>query len=98
MELSKRERHLRFPSLPYGGRSGIKQGMTLKLAAAKGLSSNSLENYRGPAGDRVLIQIKMRGPQTAAQIGERLGTTGENARQLLKRWPAVSDGPSRFGA
>lgn len=59
--------------------------MTLKLAAAKGLSSSSLENYRGPAGDRVLIQIKMRGPQTAAQIGERLGTTGENARQLLMK-------------
>jgi predicted ArsR family transcriptional regulator len=59
--------------------------MTLKIAATKSLSSPDLENYRGPAGDRVMIQIKMRGPQTATQIGERLGTTGENARQLLMK-------------
>ncbi|TIX87270.1 transcriptional regulator [Rhizobium sp. P44RR-XXIV] len=47
------------------------------------MSSNSLEKQRGAAGERVLLEIKMRGPQTSAQLGQRLGTTGENARQLL---------------
>ncbi|NLS01546.1 transcriptional regulator [Rhizobium sp. P38BS-XIX] len=47
------------------------------------MSSHSLEKQSGLAGERVLLEIKMRGPQTAAQLGQRLGTTGENARQLL---------------
>ncbi|WP_158970823.1 helix-turn-helix transcriptional regulator [Chachezhania sediminis] len=50
------------------------------------MSSKSLENYawspRGPA-DRILMQLKMHGPQTSGQTGERLGITGEAARQQL---------------
>ncbi|KQU88092.1 hypothetical protein ASD00_29220 [Ensifer sp. Root31] len=47
------------------------------------MSTYSLEKQRGHAGERVLLELKMRGPQTAAQVGQRLGTSGENARQLL---------------
>ncbi|WP_246739512.1 metalloregulator ArsR/SmtB family transcription factor [Martelella sp. HB161492] len=37
------------------------------------------------AGERVLMQLKMLGPMTAADIGRHLHTTGEAARQQLKR-------------
>lgn len=37
------------------------------------------------AADRVLMQLKMKGPQTAAEIGKCLKTTGEAARQQLVR-------------
>ncbi|NKC28248.1 transcriptional regulator [Ochrobactrum ciceri] len=39
---------------------------------------------RSPA-ERVMLTLKMRGAQTAAAIGEHLGTTGEAVRQQLVR-------------
>jgi predicted ArsR family transcriptional regulator len=36
-----------------------------------------------PAGERLLVLLKMRGPQTAADLGAVLGITGEAARQQL---------------
>jgi predicted ArsR family transcriptional regulator len=59
--------------------------MTLKIPSARNMLSNDLVNQRRPPGERVLIELKMRGAQTAAQLGARLGTTGENARQLLMK-------------
>ena len=38
-----------------------------------------------PARDKVLFQLKTRGPQTAGQIGRRLGVTEVAVRQHLKR-------------
>jgi predicted ArsR family transcriptional regulator len=38
-----------------------------------------------PARDKVLFQLKTRGPQTAGQIGRRLGVTEVAIRQHLKR-------------
>lgn len=40
------------------------------------------------AADRLLRQLKTRGPQTAADLGATLGTTGEAARQQLMRLAA----------
>jgi predicted ArsR family transcriptional regulator len=36
-----------------------------------------------PAGERLLLLLKTRGPQTAADLGTALGITGEAARQQL---------------
>jgi predicted ArsR family transcriptional regulator len=41
-----------------------------------------------PVADRLLVLLKSRGPQTAADLGRTLGTTGENARQQLTRLAA----------
>lgn len=52
------------------------------------MSSDSLEKSAVPsrgAGDRLLLLLKNRGPQTAASLGKALGTTGEAARQQLSR-------------
>ena len=38
--------------------------------------------------DRILFQLKTRGPQTAADIGTRLGITPTGARQHLVRLQA----------
>lgn len=38
-----------------------------------------------PATERLLMLLKMRGPLTAAELGQAIGTTGENARQHLAR-------------
>jgi predicted ArsR family transcriptional regulator len=38
-----------------------------------------------PAGERLLMLLKTRGPQTAADLGARLGVTGEAARQQLAK-------------
>lgn len=38
-----------------------------------------------PASDRLLMALKMRGPQTSAVLGAQLGITGEAARQQLLR-------------
>lgn len=38
-----------------------------------------------PASDRLLMALKMRGPQTSAVLGGHLGITGEAARQQLLR-------------
>jgi len=52
------------------------------------MSSDDLENYtwspRGPA-ERILITLKMQGALTSSQIGEKLGITGEAARQQLTK-------------
>ncbi|AJY45917.1 helix-turn-helix transcriptional regulator [Martelella endophytica] len=37
------------------------------------------------AAERILMQLKMRGPLTSAEFGKLLGTTGEAARQQLMR-------------
>jgi predicted ArsR family transcriptional regulator len=41
-----------------------------------------------PARDRILVLLKTRGPQTAADLGTALGITGEAARQQLVRLAA----------
>lgn len=41
-----------------------------------------------PVGDRILLLLKTRGPQTAADLGTALGSTGENARQQLVKLAA----------
>src|SRR5262245_3676428 len=52
------------------------------------MSSNDLENSPRPAADRFLFLLKMRGPQTAADLGKATGVTGEAARQQLVRLAA----------
>lgn len=54
------------------------------------MSRQRLENIPAPrsAADRLLTLLKMKGPQTAADLGTALGTTGENARQQLSRLAA----------
>lgn len=53
------------------------------------MSSDALLNSKGWAvrtpAQRILMALKMYGPQTAPEIGKRLGTTGEAARQQLVR-------------
>jgi predicted ArsR family transcriptional regulator len=41
-----------------------------------------------PAGERLLVLLKMRGPQTAAVLGAALSITGEAARQQLVKLAA----------
>src|SRR5262245_10602517 len=41
-----------------------------------------------PARDRLLVRLKTRGPQTAADLGTALGITGEAARQQLVKLAA----------
>ena len=55
------------------------------------MSTSELENSRlqarsGP--DRLLLLLKTRGQQTAAKLGQAIGTTGENARQQLTKLAA----------
>src|SRR6478672_4875575 len=52
------------------------------------MSSTHLENYGRPAADRFLLLLKMRGPQTAADLAKTTGVTGEAARQQLVRLAA----------
>lgn len=55
------------------------------------MSSNDFEKWHHsprPVADRLLTLLKTRGPQTAADLGEALGTTGENARQQLGKLAA----------
>jgi predicted ArsR family transcriptional regulator len=49
------------------------------------MSSRDLENLVRPSADRFLIALKMRGPQTAAELGCATGICGEAARQQLVR-------------
>jgi len=69
------------------------------------MSRESLENSdwspRTPS-ERVLMLLKMHGQMTAAALGEKLGTTGEAARQQLARLAgeglaAASSEPSGVG-
>lgn len=46
--------------------------------------NTDLSGARSPA-ERVMLALKMRGAQTAAAIGDHLGTTGEAVRQQLVR-------------
>jgi len=48
-------------------------------------SSPSAGYMTRSAADRILMQLKMHGPLTAADLGKRTGTTGEAARQQLSR-------------
>jgi predicted ArsR family transcriptional regulator len=52
------------------------------------MSSDRLDNSVRPAADRFLVLLKMRGPQTAADLGRATGVTGEAARQQLVRLAA----------
>ncbi len=65
----------------------IKQVKTLKNNPAN-MSSDHLEKYpdapRAPS-ERILMTLKMQGALTSSQIGERLGITGEGARQQLMK-------------
>ncbi len=54
------------------------------------MSSDRLENVLRPAADRFLVLLKSQGPQTAAELGQATGVTGEAARQQLVR--LASDG------
>src|SRR3954468_13000473 len=47
--------------------------------------SDNIPRPARPAADRLLILLKTRGPQTAADLGKATGTTGEAARQQLVR-------------
>ena len=49
------------------------------------MSSESLENPPRPSGDRFLVLLKTRGPQTTAELGKATGLTGEAVRQQLGR-------------
>jgi len=52
------------------------------------MSSERTENIRQPAGNRFLMALKTRGPQTAAELGCATGVCGEAARQQLNRLAA----------
>jgi predicted ArsR family transcriptional regulator len=55
------------------------------------MSSDHLEKKllaARPAADRLLVQLKTRGPQSAAELGAALGVTGEAARQQLAKLTA----------
>jgi predicted ArsR family transcriptional regulator len=47
-----------------------------------------LENSARPAADKFLVALKMRGPQTVAELGCATGVCGEAARQQLVRLAA----------
>ena len=49
------------------------------------MSNEGLENPVRPAADRLLMALKMRGPQTVADLGCATGVCGEAARQQLVR-------------
>lgn len=52
------------------------------------MSSEHPESPKRPAADRLLLLLKTRGPQTAADLGAIVGVTGEAARQQLVRLAA----------
>jgi predicted ArsR family transcriptional regulator len=52
--------------------------------SSESLNAAELDPLRAPT-ERVLLILKMRGPQTATSIGEALNVTGEAARQRLVR-------------
>lgn len=49
------------------------------------MSSDPNEKPADTAAERLLHLLKSRGPHSAAELGEMLGTTGENARQQLSK-------------
>src|SRR5262249_35226661 len=54
----------------------------------RNMSRSYLENYPRPTADRLLVLLKTRGPQTAADLGSAVGVTAEAARQQLVRLAA----------
>src|SRR5437763_5296591 len=52
------------------------------------MASDHLENSVRTAADRLLVLLKTRGPQTAADLGKAAGVTAEAARQQLVRLAA----------
>src|SRR6516164_4014839 len=66
----------------------IFQEHTLIISRLLNMSSDHLENFVRPAADRLLVLLKTRGPQTAADLGKATGVTAEAARQQLKRLAA----------
>lgn len=52
------------------------------------MSNEGLENPVRPAADRLLMALKMRGPQSVADLGCATGVCGEAARQQLVRLAA----------
>src|SRR5437660_2264472 len=52
------------------------------------MSSKYLENRSRPAADRLLVLLKTRGAQTAADLGRAAGVSGEAARQQLVKLAA----------
>jgi len=61
--------------------------MPLKTSAVDKSSDNLATPAWSPrsASERILMALKMHGSMTAAALGDRLGTTGEAARQQLLR-------------
>lgn len=49
------------------------------------MSSDPDEKPADTAAERLLRLLKSRGPHSAAELGDMLGTTGENARQQLSK-------------
>lgn len=49
------------------------------------MSSSSLEKPSDRTSDRLLMALKMRGPQSGADLAQQMGTTAENVRQMLQR-------------
>lgn len=49
------------------------------------MSSLQNDSTLKPAADRILMYLKMRGPQSSISVGTHLGITGEAARQHLLR-------------
>lgn len=69
----------------------FKEKPWFNIEPASNMSSNDLEKRNPsprPVADRLLTLLKTRGPQTAADLGKTLGTTGENARQQLLKLAA----------
>ncbi len=69
----------------------FKEKTWLNIEHLLNMSSDDLEKWRNlprPVADRLLTLLKTRGPQTAADLGRALGTTGENARQQLGKLAA----------
>ena len=54
----------------------IFQVNALIIGAGLNMSSDRLENSVRPAADRFLVLLKMRGPQTAADLGKATGRDG----------------------
>ena len=47
--------------------------------------TSPIQRTTNPAADRLLLELKMRGPQSSAVLGSLLGITGEAVRQQLLR-------------
>lgn len=69
----------------------FKEKTWVNIERAENMSSDDLEKWSHsprPVADRLLTLLKTRGPQTTADLGKALGTTGENARQQLTKLAA----------